>query len=131
MKHAFTLYTVIRHHHLRNYAEDGYVTIHIRNIEKLATEKNFSPPIVSDLFNVYNYPYNFRHQSYFSIPNVNSVCHGLEGLSNLGPKIWNLVPRVLKELDDINFFKTEIKNRNPDDCLCRLLKLYLANVGFV
>ena len=25
--------------------------------------------------------YNFRHSSYFSIPNVNSVYHGLESLS--------------------------------------------------
>ena len=49
--------------------KDESVTIHI-NIQKLATElfkvyKNLSPTIVSDLFNVQNDSYNFRHWSYF------------------------------------------------------------------
>ena len=116
--------------------KDGSVTIHVRNIQKLATEmfkvyKNLAPPIFSDLFDIRQNPYNLRHCSYFSIPNVNSVYHGSESLSNLGPRIWNLVPDRLKQLDSINSFKTEIKKWRPDDCPCRLCKSYIANVGFV
>ena len=106
--------------------KDESVTIHVKNIQKLATEmfkvfKNLSPPIVADLFEIRQNNYNLKHRSYFSIPNVKSVYHGSESLSNLGQRIWNLVPDTLKQLDDINSFKTEIKNGN----------LLIAHVGFV
>ena len=37
------------------------------------------------------------HIRYFTIPNV---YHGPESLSNLGPRIWNLIPDKLKQLVD-------------------------------
>ena len=116
--------------------KDGSVTVHVRNLQKLAIEmfkvyKNLSPPIISDLFKVRENNYNLRNCSYFSIPNVKTVYHGSESLSNLGPRIWNLVPDNLKHLDDINSFKTEIKNWIPTECPCRLCKSYIPNVGFV
>ena len=74
--------------------KDEFVTIHAKNIQKLATEmfkvfKKLSPPIVADLLEVRQNNYNLKHRSYFSIPNVKSVYHGSESLSNLGPRIWN------------------------------------------
>ena len=116
--------------------KDESVTIHVKNIQRLAIEmfkvfKNLSPPIVADLFMVRQNNYNLKHRSYFSVPNVKSVYHGSESLSNLGPRIWNLVPDTFKQLDDINSFKTEIKKWKPIDCPCRLCKSYITNVGFV
>ena len=49
--------------------------------------------------------YNLRHDSYFAIPNVKFVYQGTESLSNLGPRIWNLVPNKLKQSVDIHAFK--------------------------
>ena len=46
-----------------------------------------------------------RHDSYFTIPNVKSVYHATECFSNLGPRIWHLVPDKLKQLVDIHVFK--------------------------
>ena len=45
--------------------KDGSVTVHFRNIQKLAIEmfkvfKNLSPPIISDLFEVRENNYNLR-----------------------------------------------------------------------
>ena len=71
--------------------------------------KNLSPAIIADLFHVRQNNYNLRHDSYFAIPNVISVYHGTKSLSNLGPRIWNLVPNKLKQLVDIHAFKKEIK----------------------
>ena len=70
--------------------KDGSVTIHTRNLQTFATEmfkvyKNLSPAIIADLFHVRQN--NLRHDSYFAIPNVKSVYHGTESLSNLGPRI--------------------------------------------
>ena len=95
--------------------KDGSLTVHIRNIQKLAIEmfkvfKNLSPPIISDLFEVCENNYNLRNHSYFLILTVKTVYHGSESIKNLGPRIWNLVPDNLKQLGDIDSFKTEIKN---------------------
>ena len=93
--------------------KDGSVTIYTRNSQTFATEmlkvyKNLSPPI-TDLFHVRHNNYNLRHDSYFAIPNVKSVYHSTKSLSNLGPRIWNLVPEILKQLIDIHAFKKKIK----------------------
>ena len=36
---------------------------------------------------------------------MSNLYHGTESLSNLGPRIWNLVPDKLKQLVDIHAFK--------------------------
>ena len=74
----------------------------------LKVYKNLSPP-TTDLFHVRHNNYNLRHDSYFAIPNVKSVYHSTKSLSNLGPRIWNLVPEILKQLIDIHAFKKKIK----------------------
>ena len=116
--------------------KDGSVTVHFRNIQKLAIEmfkvfKNLSSPIISDLFEVRENNYNLRNNSYFLIPTVKTVHHGSESIKNLVLRIWNLVPDNLKQLGDIDSFKTEIKNWIPTKCPCRLCKTYIPNVGFV
>ena len=40
---------------------------------------------------------------------VNSVWHGTESVSYLGPKIWDLVPNEIKESESLNGFKFKIK----------------------
>ena len=94
--------------------KDGSVTIHTRNLQVLATEmfkvyRKLSPNIVAEIFRAFRNNYNLRHSSFFSIPYVKTVYHGSESLFNLGPRIWDLVPSTLKELDDANSFKTQIK----------------------
>ena len=112
--------------------KDGSVTIYTRKLQTLATEtfkvyKNLSPAIIADLFHVRQNNYNLRHDSYFSIPNVKSVYHGTESLSNLGPRIWNLVPFKLKQIIDIYAFKKVIKKWKPKNCPCCYVNSY---VGF-
>ena len=116
--------------------KDGSVTIHTRNLQTLATEifkvyKNLSPAITADLFHVRQNNYNLRHDSQFAIPNVKFVYHGTESLSNLRPRIWNLVPDKLTQLVDIHAFKEELKKWKPENCPCRLCKTYVPHVGFI
>ena len=90
-------------------AKDGSVTIHTRNLQVLATEmfkvhKNMSTELMQGLFCVSNLctNYNLRNPHHFAIPSINSVYHGSESISNLEPRIWNLVPDRLKELSSIS-----------------------------
>ena len=67
----------------------------------------------------------------FSWPMVKSVYHGNESISYLGPKIWDILPEKLKNIDNLEHFKKEIKTWTPDNCPCRLCKVYIESVGFL
>ena len=77
------------------------ISIHHKNIQKLAIEiykvlHGFSPPILNDLFVPVSHPYNFCQNDTLQRRRVNSVRHGTESVSFLGPKIWDLVPSDIK-----------------------------------
>ena len=83
--------------------KDGSVSIHERNLQVLATEmykisNGLSTPLMKDIFPINRNPYNLRQNSQFSRPRINTVYHGTESISNLGQKIWDLVPSNLKEM---------------------------------
>ena len=73
-----------------------------------------STPLMKDIFPIKENPYNLRQNSQFSTPRINtSWNHGTESISNLGPKIWDLVPRNLKEISELDKFKKAIKQWKP------------------
>ena len=83
--------------------KDSSVSIHIRNIQKLAIEmfrfyKGLSPPLMINIFKLRaENTYNLRRVSEFSSPMVQSVYHRTESISYLGPKIWDIKPKKTKE----------------------------------
>ena len=100
---------------------DNSVSIRDRNTQKLATEMykvlhGFSPPILNDIFVPVLRPYNFRRNDTLQRQRVNSVRHGTESISFLGPKIWDLVPSDIKLSQSFSNFKRNIKN----GCLCNV-----------
>ena len=62
---------------------------------------------------------------------LKTVYHGAVSISNLGPKIWDLVPNSIKEIDSEGVFKETNKKWKPENCPCRLCKVYVQNVGFL
>ena len=80
--------------------------LHIKNSQIFATEffkksRNLAPTTFSEIFSKQSVYYNLRHTSDFSVPNLKSTFHGTESLSYLVPKIWDLVPKELKELSSL------------------------------
>ena len=57
-------------------------------------------------------PYILKINSEFSRPWINTVYYGTESISNLGPRIWDLVPNNLKEMCYFDKFKKVIKPWN-------------------
>ena len=97
--------------------KDNTVTIHKRNLRKLAIEmykisNNLSPLFTREMMTEICFPYNTRlttkveeddsgsfqctNRSNYEIPRT--VFYGLESIRYLGPKIWKLIPDELKEL---------------------------------
>ena len=67
----------------------------------------------------------------FTVPNVKSVFHGTESVSYIAPKIWDMVPSNIKDLNNLSAFKQAIKKWKPEKCPCRLCKTYIPNLGFI
>ena len=76
-------------------------------------------------------PCNLRHVSEFSRPMAKSVCHGTQSISYLGTKIWDTLPEKLKNFENLEHFKKEIRTWKPDNRPCRLWKVYIEVVGFL
>ena len=94
--------------------------------------KGLCPEIVKGLFQFRNdIPYNLRHRSKFHIPPLRTAFSGTESIKYLGPKIWELIPDEMKELESLWEFKRAIKLWKPTPCPCRLCKQYFYGIGFL
>ena len=52
---------------------------------------------------------DLRYKSEFSRPLVESIFNGTEATSYLGPRMWDLVPLVMKQKESLTAFKKAIK----------------------
>ena len=118
-------------------SKDNSFSVHIRIIQRLTIEmfrfcNGLSPPLMGNMFKLKaENSYNLRLVPEFSRPMVNSMYHGTESISYLGPKIWDIPPEKLKNIDNLEHFKKEIKTWTSDNCPCRLCKVYIESVGFL
>ena len=89
-----------------------------------------APMIMNEVFQLKD-DIKYSSRFPFKTRNVNTVHHGTETLTFLGPKIWEIVPNELKAISTLREFKIKIKLWKPNKCSCRLCKVYVAGVGFV
>ena len=66
---------------------------------------NYSISLMSEIFDKRNNAYDFRNLSEVFRRNVRSVLKGTESIFFLGPKISDIVPSELKQLETVNGFK--------------------------
>ena len=69
----------------------------------------------------YNGP-NIRSHIDFELPHLNRVKEQ-DTLRFLGPKIWDIIPRPIKEASSLTIFKNEIKNWIPEGCHVGYVKI--------
>ena len=122
---------------MRVLTKDGSVSIHHRNIQAPATEfykiKNgLSLELFTEIFaRETGSHYNLRRCNDFRIPSTRTVYHGIESISFLGTKTWNILPNEIKQQTSLNSFKKSVKKWKPQDCPCRVCKVYINDVGFL
>ena len=105
--------------------KDNSVSIHHRNLQVLAIEifkikNNMAAEFLNEIFQNRALVHNLRRNSNFSRRQENSLYHGIESLSFLGPKIWELVPEDAKQSESLRIFKNKIKKWVFSRCPCRL-----------
>ena len=60
-----------------------------------------------------------------------TVYFGAESISSLAPKIWELIPDILKNETSLSSFRQKIKTWTTNKCPCRICKKYIGSVGFI
>ena len=111
---------------------DNSVTIHERNIQVLLTEifkvkSGAAPEIMTEIFKFKDHSYDLRKNNCLERRIIKSCKYGSETVSNLGAKLWDILP----ETESLQEFKNKIKYWTPLNCPCKLCKTYIANVGYV
>ena len=89
------------------------------------------PKIMLDLFKEVTHPYNLRNSLLCASYKIKTVRYGTETITNLGPKIWLIIPDEIKEFASLETFHQKIKLWKPNSCPCCNCKTYMANVGSV
>ena len=87
-----------------------------------------SPDIMQDVFETKCNYYN-RNAPTFSSRNIKTVRYGLQTIFYMTPKIWNLVPKEMKQITTLNEFKAKIKIWKLENYPCRLCRTYLPQMG--
>ena len=116
--------------------KDGSVTIHHRNLRRLAIEmfkikNHLSPLPVQILFKECSHAYNLRNERCWELPRVQTVNFGKESLRYRGILTWGLLPQEIKDSETLSIFKNRIKRWKPQGCTCRLCKTFVFNLGFL
>ena len=111
---------------------NGSVSIHHRNIQLVAivmfkVKNGLCPEIMRDIFQLNT---NANSTATFVIPRIKSEFMGKLSLRYFGPVVWEIMlPEVYKSITNIEKFKEDIKNWEPD-CKCRLCKTFINGLGF-
>ena len=87
-------------------------SIHHKNVQILASEiykalnhLHVSSPLMSALFKIKETKYNLRNRSILVSTNTKTTSYGINSITHLGPKIWDLVPEEIKDRKSLNIFK--------------------------
>ena len=112
-------------------------TVHQRNIQNLLIEmfkakQKLGPTLLNEIFKDANYEGpTLRRNKDFLRPNLKTHKYGEKSLENIGNVMWNLLPNEIKEITDLDKFKSTIKKWKPKKCPCYLCKDFLTGVGLI
>ena len=69
-----------------------------------------SPDIMHSILETKSDHYNTHNMPAFSSRNIKTVRYGLQTISYMAPKIWDLVPKELKQVTTMNEFRPKSKS---------------------
>ena len=74
---------------------------------------------------------NLRSGNHLTRRNIRTTHYGIETISNLGAKIWDLLPEEIKNTFSLSAFKTKIKKWIPKKRPCKVCQTYIKNISFI
>ena len=116
--------------------KSGSVSMHDRNLQQMAIEiykalNDLSSTLMFELFSVKEREYNLRNDNALVSNIPHSTKYGLNTISRLAPKIWEIIPNEIKSCKYLNSVKAKINMWVPTNCTCKLCRPYVHNVGSI
>ena len=101
--------------------------------EMYKVQNNCSPELMNKVFPINEpiYEYDLRNTTNFATRRIKTVRYGSESLSYLGLRLWNILLDEYKKIQSVKDFKAKIRSWVPENCPCRLCKIYIQHVGFI
>ena len=114
---------------------DNAVSIHQRNLQYLMieiykTKRRPNPSFMSEIFEARDVQYDLRNKNTLRIPNAKTTSYGIEAVRYLGQKLWQTLPRSVRESQSLTAFKKELTTCKIE-CDCRLCKTFISGLGFI
>ena len=115
----------------------GSVTIHHRNLQHMAIEiykalNDLSSSLMTEVFFVKEKIYNLRNKNALFSKTPHSTKYGINTVSHLAPKIWEIIPNEIRSRKSLNQFKEKSKTANssklsmkPMQSLCAQCRFHL------
>ena len=99
------------------------LSIHQRHLRLLAIEvfksiMHLNPQFMWSYFEEKTMPYSLGNGSKLTLPKTKSSRFGINSLRFRGSLLWNNLPMTLKNCQDLNEFKQELKNLGNIHCTC-------------
>ena len=79
---------------------------------------------MNEIFVERNNNYSLRGNNVLTRRRVNSVRYGTETVSSLAPKIWDILPKDIKDSESLDIFKRKIKKWIPLECRALALAIF-------
>ena len=111
-------------------------TIHIRNLKFLLTEvykclNSLSPPIMNDVFQTIDCPYNLRNPRILASKHKSTIKYGINIIAFRGLQIWQIIPLEIRNLESLSLFKSNIKFIQSLPSRCKICRSFITNLGYV
>ena len=114
---------------------DKSMSIHMKNLQYLATklfiELPFSGNHERNFIFQENETYNLRSGNHLAQKNIQTTQYRIESVSNVGTKLWNLLPGEIKNSSSFTVLKNKIRKLTPEKCPCKLCQTYIKNDGYI
>ena len=113
-----------------------YGTIHQHNLQLLMieifkTKNNLNPTFMKKILTERDIQYNLRNGNHLGLPKVNTTSYGIENIQYRGHHLWSSLPREIKDSNTLVEFKRKIKLWHGSNCICRLCKIFVKDLGFL
>ena len=90
-----------------------------------------APEIMNEVFDFIECQHPLRNELRFKSRNICTGRYGIETAAFVGSRIWTNLPNERKESTSLNEFKSKIKTWKPENCLCKLCRIYLQRIGYL
>ena len=85
---------------------------------------------MEEVFVTKDVPYNLRGSNNLALPRATTNLYGIDTIRLVGQKLWQTLPREIKESQSLEIFKRNIKTIRTFDCSCKLCEKFYYKLRF-